>query len=337
MRASVYDWMKQTPEHEAWASQAYPLIHDLAMNSDDWNDFCRSAQGLPPANKLRYVAEEGKWRTQFGDAWKAMGCLRETHIGQRSRGRNVYGGRTRGSLAGFGSYFRTPSYPRNVVAGLGAVSDRPPLPAGYVAYATPPESQISWKGEWESILGYWTWNRRRAAGPKGDCYIYLRNDLSDSFMAVGGGKVTISATDAKALQRALNEQYLTAGNALVVDGIIGPKTCTALHWFQYEYLGIDTAKINQQTYLALNLPLRFAQQYPDICLKYYTGVYGGTPPSEGGGLPEPTPAPTPEPEPIPEPPKPTSKAGVGILLGAVLGLTVIGAFVFRKKGKKGKK
>lgn len=359
MRASVYDWMKQTPEHEEWARLAYPLIHEVAVSSDNWNEFCRYAQGLPPAAQLRYRAEEGKWRTQFGDAWKAMGCLRETRLGQRSRGRNVYGGRTRGSLLGLGSYFRTPSYPRNVIGALGA----------------------------------------------------------------------IATEDVKALQRALNEQYLAAGHKLAVDGIIGPKTCSALHWFQYEYLGIDSAKINPQTYMALDLPARFGQDYPNICTSYYTGVYGGSPPSGGnvggeatmkqdvkaiqtalnqqyllpvnrltvdgiigpktcaalhwyqfdkfgvdgvsidqqvypslgllsrfvgqyqnvcqkyagrsGGSPASFPnssvgpnAPGVEEPVIEEPPKPTSKAGIGILLGAVLGLTVIGAFVFRKKGKK---
>lgn len=335
MRASVYDWMKQTPEHEEYARMAYPLVHDLAKSTNNWNDFCRYAQGLPPAQKLRYVAEEGKWRTQFGDAWKAMGCLRESRIGQRSSGREVYGGRTRNSLMGITGAIaglRTPSYPRNVISGL---DDRPPLPAGYTAYTTPPESQLQWTGDWQTVPGYFVWMKRTATGPKGACIIYLRNDLSDSFMAVGGGAVTMAAADCKALQIALNEQYLAPENALTVDGILGPKTCRALHWFQYEYKGIDSAKIDPYTYMSLNLPLRFGQQYTDVCTKYYTGDYTPPPPSEIGSKP-PTPAPTPDPEPPPEPVEEEAGFNKYLLIGAVAVLGG-GLLAWKIKGKKGKK
>lgn len=341
MRASVYDWMRQTPEHEAYGREMYPLVHALVMNSDNFNDFARSAQGLNPVNKLQYLAQEGKWSREYGNDWKGLGCLREQHVGQRSRGRTVYGGRARGSLmglSGIGSYFRTPSYPRNQIAGLGAVSDRPPLPEGTVVHATPPESQLQWTGQWETVPGYFTWTRRSATGPKGACRIYLKADLSDSFMAVGGGVVVMAKDDAKALQRALNEQYLVPENALVVDGIIGPKTCTALHWYQFEYKGVDSARIDPYTYMSLNLPLRFGQQYDNVCTKYYTGDYTGTLPSEGA-IPElqkekKQPEKEEPPPPPPEPEKKVSKAGIGIAVGVILGLTALGAIVFRKKGKR---
>ena len=337
MRATIYDWMRQTPEHEQYGRMMYPLSHELVVSHNSYNDFARTVQGLPKGNYMQYLAENKQWMNTYGRSWADMGCLREARVGQRSTGTHVYGGRTRGSLAGIGA-LRTPSYPRNVVSGFGSL-DRPPLPSGYTVHDTPPESQISWIGDWETVPGYWQWTRRRATGPKGTCYIYLSANLGDSFMAVAGGVVGMAAADCKALQKALNSAYLAPKSytLLKVDGLLGPKTCGALHWYQYEVHGIDSAVISAYTYMNLNLPMRFGQEYANVCTKHYTGDYGEIP----GESPEP---PTPKPpvaleEPEVEEEIITVRAGMNkyLLIGAVAvlgGSLIAWKFGGKKKGRR---
>lgn len=80
------------------------------------------------------------------------------------------------------------------------------------------------------------------------------------------------------IQQSLNAQYPEHANyPLVVDGLIGPKTCGALFKLQKEWLGNDSSTITMDTIITLDTAFTNAHlvAVQNKCKAYYPG--GGGP------------------------------------------------------------
>lgn len=220
---------------------------------------------------------------------------------------------------------------------------KPPPPAGYkqcakaplgygtsklyLAHSAQPTSYPYWQAEmWEEMGTDVTYYR--VIGQGGEVYWEYPNEIECGSASVPEGTGT-KVAKIKALQDRLNKQFKSHPYyPLKVDGVFGPKTCTAAYQYQRTVVGIESVRLTEALFEKLGLPKWYTSSLEVGCTPWYTAV--------GEPAPVPAPTPTPDPDPEPEPdPDPTIDSKpfpwLEVILGAASG--GVGGLAVEKTGK----
>jgi lysozyme family protein len=185
---------------------------------------------------------------------------------------------------------------------------------------------------------YWNFSDDQSWG-----YIkMIRTDSGDVFwfyptpVACAGGAPnwgTATKNKIKQIQQALNSG---TGATLSVDGVWGPRTCSACYAHQTS-LGItDEQKLLPEFFESLGLPASYEIAFRDACKPWYAGAQAAGPTPSQPSTPSPVTVPT---QPVVAPaPAPVTTAGVSpkVLLALVGAALLAGGLYAMGKKRKGK-
>jgi len=316
MQPNIFNWMKMSKSHRHFSERAYPVSADVARHSRNYPQFVQNVQSLSGLQLDKYTQEWNQWNNEKGKAWGARGGIQENSMSTpgiiQRKGIMSVGAMSMGA---------TPGMP----ADADAMADN-----GWNACNKAPTGATKKNGP-TTYPNDPTWNYTTYADATMPAVTYIlmsRKSNSDKFwwfspgIPCGGTVGTVTSDKTyyiKKMQKALNEYYLAgSGTALVVDGIKGPKTCSAAYGFNVEFVGDTSNKLSGAFFEGLYLPAEYASFLDSICTPWYDGVTTTPIVDEVIEL---------DPEP--------KKAGMGIIVGVILLGTAIGAWAFG--GKKGKR
>ncbi len=339
MRCTFYDWVSQSDQHMAHAREHWPMTADICSRVSDRGQFLQVVRSLNLAHRTVLKRERDEWFSQHGYSWKRLGCPREVRLNQRSFSMTA-------PVVGASSVFDE-DYGEDFDDMTGTSSgdmppmwqdypDDPTLPTGYNRCYNPsvqgmpvtvdvPTNQPGWKVD-------------HYVGADDELYYFYHSEWSDSFWAcpAPGSASSHKKEEVKQIQRALSKRGINPGP---IDGIWGPKTCSAAYTYSFDVKGYADPTLDESFFEALDLGGRgFGARYGRACDNWFTGELGGEPVPIVIDDPEP-----PHHEVIPTAPvrpdlRPVAnKAGVGWILGILAAGTIMGTAWVNRKKKKGRR
>jgi hypothetical protein len=341
MKCSIYDWIGQSNQHLAYAREHYPRTCEVYMRANDRNTFFQIARAVNLGYRGALKRERDQWFSKHGYAWKRLGCPREVRMYQRSFSMTA-------PVVGASSVFdedygeedgwfddATGTSSGDLPPMYEGLPSDPKLPEGYQKCYNPDVQGMPVTVDVPTNASGWKVDHY--VGKDDEIYYFYHTDYGDSFWACPKLLSTTAPhkEEIKQIQTALMVRGYNPGP---VDGIWGPKTCSAMYAYAHQYRGYADPTLDEDLFDSLGLGGRgYGSRYARSCDTWFTGELGGTPKPivepEPGSTSTPGPEIAPEPEPAPEPL--VNKAGFGLAMGVlILGAIVGTAYVDHKKRKK---
>lgn len=83
--ANIYDWIKQSEEHQRYALTNYPVASYYTRIADSYEEFITLVNDFRTGEAGSYQAEFQKWWEKWGDTWDKIGCIHEYVLGEHTQ------------------------------------------------------------------------------------------------------------------------------------------------------------------------------------------------------------------------------------------------------------
>lgn len=136
--ANMYDWIKQSEEHQRYAITHYPVAAYYARRADSYEEFVTLVQDFRAGEYGSYQAEFQKWWKAWGNTWDKMGCPHEYVLGEHTQNFKFHATPTPNIAMrqrDYGAF--TAEGPRLSLTGLGGLGRLLPRPTPIVIGALP--------------------------------------------------------------------------------------------------------------------------------------------------------------------------------------------------------
>lgn len=349
MRCTIYDWMSQSDSHLAHGQKNWPLTTEVFNHVADRNQFLQVARSANFANKQKLQRERDDWFSKYGYSWKRLGCPRETWMNQRSF---LMTAPVMGATSVFDEDYGEDDDWFDDLTGTSS-GDLPPMYEGAAGDPTPPTGyKVCYNPSVQGMpvtvdvpTSQTGWRVDHYVGSDDELYYFYHSTWGDSFWACPqkSSSAVSNKEEIKQIQRALSKRGFNPG---AIDGIWGPKTCSAMYAYSYQYKGFAEPTLDEDLFASLELGGRgYGARYARSCDSWFTGELGGTPTpiveEDDPVVVNPVEPPRTPTGTLKFPPKnlvaepEVNKAGFGWVLGILVAGTILGtAWVQSKKNKK---
>lgn len=283
-RATLYDWLKMSPEHTRYAERNYPIAANIALMSQSHEKFMSAVQQLEPWDRVRYINEFNNWWATHGETWDRIGLPQEYTVGEVTstfdfrpmlednplrrppefRGFDVKlaGLETINYIGADQSYDDWESD-----LDIGSTPD-PTVPSGYVWCVNPGNTRPT--ADWQNAE--YGWRRQAQAGVGNEKYWYYAHPDTNRQLWACEKKTTYSnVADVKAIQTALKARGYNIGTT-GVDGKVGKNTCIACYTAKQDLTGTIDQMLTLDFFQKLGVKgatQAFATRNARLCSAYF--------------------------------------------------------------------